>query len=142
MASSNLHCHGDLARQTDSAARAVVAESQGLLLTWFLTPTARTRQPTGEPPEAGRLSSSGQLSRPPLAARPTEGQGGTVMGTHRVRQERACGDRPLTGRIQTVLEVRDLRTLAEDATMIRPPASVRTGAAVMGPPRIGSGEAG
>jgi len=63
------------------------------------------------------------------------------MGTHRVRQERACGDR-LTGRIQTVLEVRDLRTLAEDATMIWPPASVRTGAAVMGPPRIGSGGAG
>jgi len=64
------------------------------------------------------------------------------MGTHRVRQEHASGDRRLTGRIQTVLEVCDLRTLAEDATMIWPPASVRTGAAVMGPPRIGSGGAG
>jgi hypothetical protein len=64
------------------------------------------------------------------------------MGTHRVRQERACADRRLTGRIQTVLEVRDLRTLTEDVTMIRPPASVRTGAAVMVPPRIGSGGAG
>jgi hypothetical protein len=63
------------------------------------------------------------------------------MGTHRVRQERACADRRLTGRIQTVLEVRDLRTLTEDVTMIRPPASVRTGAAVMRP-RIGSGGAG
>ena len=40
------------------------------------------------------------------------------MGTHRVRQERACGDRHLTGRIQTVLEVRDLRTLTEDVTML------------------------
>ena len=40
------------------------------------------------------------------------------MGTHRVRQEPACGDRRLTGRIQTVLEVRDLRTLTEDATML------------------------
>ena len=64
------------------------------------------------------------------------------MGTHRVRQERACGDRRLTGRIQTVLEVRDLRTLTEDATMLQPPASVRAGAPVMGPPRIGSGGAG
>lgn len=64
------------------------------------------------------------------------------MGTHRVRQERACADRRLTGRIQTVLEVRDLRTLTEDVTMLRPPASVRTGAAVMVPPRIGSGGAG
>jgi len=64
------------------------------------------------------------------------------MGTHRVRQERASGDRRLTGRIQTVLEVCDLRTLAEDATMIWPPASVRTGAPVIGPPRIGSGGAG
>jgi hypothetical protein len=64
------------------------------------------------------------------------------MGTHQVRQERACGDRCLTGRIQTVLEGRDLRSLTEDLTMIRPPASVRTDAAVMGPPRIGSGGAG
>jgi hypothetical protein len=64
------------------------------------------------------------------------------MGTHRVRRECACGDRRLTGRIQTVLEVRDLRTLTEDVTMIRPLASVRTAAAVMGPPRIGSGGAG
>ena len=64
------------------------------------------------------------------------------MGTHRVPQERACGDRRLTGRIQTVLEDRDLRTLTGDVTMIRPPASVRTGAAVMGPPRIGRGGAG
>jgi hypothetical protein len=63
------------------------------------------------------------------------------MGTHRVRQERACGDR-LTGRIQTVLEGRDLRTLTEDVTMLQPPASVRTGAPVIGPPRIGSGGAG
>ena len=48
-----------------------------------------------------------------------------MMGTHRVRQERACGDRRLTGRIQTVLEVRDLRTPTEDVTMIRRrPASV------------------
>jgi transposase len=48
----------------------------------------------------------------------------------------------LTDRIQTVLEVRDLRTLTEDVTMIRPPPSVRTSAAFMGPPRIGSGAAG
>jgi len=53
------------------------------------------------------------------------------MGTHRVRPERACGDRRLTGRIQTVLEVRDLRTPTGDVTMIRPPASARTGTAVM-----------
>jgi hypothetical protein len=64
------------------------------------------------------------------------------MGTHRVRQERACGDHPLAGRIQTVLEVRDLRTPTQDVTMLRPPASVGTGAPVMGPPRIGSGGAG
>ena len=67
---------------------------------------------------------------------------GELLGrrTHRVRQEPACGDR-LTGRIQMVLEGRDLRTLTEDVTMVRPPVSVRTGAAVMGP-QIGSGGAG
>jgi len=48
----------------------------------------------------------------------------------------------LAGRIQAVVEDRDLRTLAEDVMMIPSPVSVRTGAAVIEPPQIGSCGAG
>jgi hypothetical protein len=68
--------------------------------------------------------------------------GGTVMWDASARQERPCGDRCLVGRIKAVLEDRDLRTLTEDVMMIRSLVSVRTGAAVIEPPQIGSGWAG
>jgi hypothetical protein len=41
-----------------------------------------------------------------------------------------------------VFQDRDLRTLAEDVMTILPPVSVRTGAAAIEPPQIGSGGAG
>jgi hypothetical protein len=63
-------------------------------------------------------------------------------GVGRIERGSACGDRHLAGRIQAVVEDRDLRTLAEDVMMIPLPVSVRTGAAVIEPPQIGSCGAG